>query len=111
MGAQSENSVTADIVHFLLQRGWRPDRVQVGVFLTPDGRKIAIGRRGQPDWRFIHPRYGYQEVEMKATGKKPSREQAEYIATAHAMGFKCTWADSLEMYRAWYQDAFGDYRP
>lgn len=105
---QSENEVEADIVAFLQSRGWIVDRVQVGNYVTPDGRRISIGRRGQPDWRAKHPRLGYIEVEVKATGKRPSVLQAEYVAAMQSMGFAVTWADSLAKFEEWYFARFID---
>jgi hypothetical protein len=101
--AQSENEVTADVLLFLQERKWIADRVQVGLFFTRDERPIPIGRPGQPDWRFKHPNLGYMEVEMKATGRRPSQKQAEYQATMFALGFRnITWTDNLEGFKRWY---------
>jgi hypothetical protein len=100
---QSEVDVTKDVVGFLQGRGWIADRVQVGVFLTKYGSQIHVGRTGQPDWRFKHPKLGYMEVEMKATGEDPRPKQAEYLATMYAMGFRNhTWTDNLEGFKKWY---------
>lgn len=100
---QSENAVTAAIVGYLQDCGWIADRIHVGVFYTRDGRPVSIGKPGQPDWRFKHRTLGYIEVEMKASGEKPGKRQMEYLATMWSLGITATWADSLEMFAAWYE--------
>lgn len=97
----SENDVERAIVNFLQTRGWIIDRVQVGVFYTRDGRPMAIGKPGQPDWRAKRGRE-YLEVEIKATGKRPDKKQLEYLAVMRHVGVAATWADSLEMFAEWY---------
>ena len=67
---------------------------------------IRTGRKGQCDWRAVR-RNGhieYLEVEIKATGKNPSKEQMEYLALRKHQGIPVTWADSLEMFQKWYSE-------
>jgi hypothetical protein len=100
---KSENDIEAEIIGYLRERGWICRRQHVGVYSTPDGRRQAIGDRGECDWRCFRAHDGilakYLELEVKAPGKKPTSAQMEYMAKRQAQGFVAVWADSLEMFR------------
>jgi len=104
MTEKTENDVEYNCIKWLKDLRWIADRIHVGVFYTRDGRVVAIGRPGQPDWRFKRRRQ-YMEIEFKAPGKKPNKQQEEYLATMRALGVLCTWVDSLTALQAWYTDA------
>lgn len=99
---KTESEVTADCVSWLQKRGWIAERNNVGVFYTRDGRPMAIGKPGQPDWRFKHPKLGYMEIEFKRPGGKPDQRQAEYIAKHTHLGFLVACVDSLDRLQEWY---------
>ena len=101
----TENQVEAAIVGFLKTRGWVVDRNNVGGVYTRDGKPMQIGRRGQCDWRATRDRNRtphYLEVEVKATGAKPTPVQREYMALRTHQCILVTWADSLEAFAQWY---------
>ena len=106
----AENEVEAVIVKYLRNRGWIVDRNYSQGAFNRNGTPLTIGRRGMCDWRATRNRKDpvhYLEVEVKATGKKPSKEQREYIALRTHQGVLATWADSLEMFAAWYDAQVG----
>ena len=98
--ATPESIVTAACVNWAVSQGWRPDRNHVGTFYTSYGGTVAIGRKGQPDWRFLKGNPDrYFECEFKAAGKKPRKDQLEYMAILKHLGIKVFWADSLESFK------------
>ena len=107
MGDMRESEVTAAIVRFLRRRGWNAKRQNVARVQLEDGRRIAFGKRAQADWAFDHPQFGLLEVEMKAPGKKPTKAQAEYLATAVAVRkIKATWTDDPAKFERWYAENY-----
>lgn len=104
----TENEVSAQVVAWLQERGWYPERRNVGMFWTAErfGKPFRVGTVGACDWIFAHPTLGYLEVEMKATGKQPSKAQREYMALRTHHGLKATWCDSLDAFSDWYEDHF-----
>ena len=106
----TENEVEAGIVKFLQARGWIVDRNHVGGMFTRDGRPMKIGRNGQCDWRATRDhkeRIHYLEVEVKASGKKPTPAQREYMALRTYQGVLVVCADSLESFATWYDAQVG----
>ena len=103
---QTENEVEADVVGWLRKRGWIVRRQHVGTFYTSSGIPISIGETGACDWwgvRAVSHGYAeYIEIEIKATGKRPSKKQGEYMALRKHRGFTCIWADSLEIFEKKY---------
>lgn len=55
-------------------------------------------RPGVPDLLILAPRRGYHgaALELKAKGRKPTREQMAFLARLGADGYAAGWADSLE---------------
>lgn len=108
---KSENEVERDIVAWMQARGWRRFRNHVGRIVMGDGSTAVIGKRGTPDWTFRRTiRRGLCQVihlEAKAEGKKPTgqhgKEQLEQIALLDHLGEPACWANSLEMWLAWYE--------
>lgn len=95
---QSENAVEAEVLAYLKAHGWQPRRQHVGVFYTPIGTPIRIGRRGACDWTFVRTHNGqmqYFEAEIKATKRQPSKAQREYVALMRHQGFKAGIFHSL----------------
>ena len=107
MSRVSENDVEAEIIGFLVKRGWIIRRQHSGVFFTANGDRIPIGEKGMCDWSAMRPRgeerkVEYLEVEAKKPGEKPKRIQREYIAKRLHQGISATWADSLALFTRWY---------
>jgi hypothetical protein len=103
----TENDVEAEIIGFLVNRGWIIRRQHSAVLLTPYGGKVRVGEEGQCDWSAMRPTkqdriVEYLEIEVKRPGKKPSKPQREYIAKRLHQGISATWADSLDLFRRWY---------
>ncbi len=103
----TENDVEAEIVGFLVNRGWIIRRQHSCVVRSLSGHKIRLGEMGQCDWSAMRPAkqervVEYLEIEAKAPGKKPSKPQREYIAKRLHQGISATWADSLDLFRRWY---------
>lgn len=102
----TENQVEAAIVRYMQQRGWIAERNNVGLFYRKNGLPIRIGRPGQPDWRFRHPRLGHLQVEVKRPGARLDKAQLEYIATELALGFSATWTESIDAFAEWYESQY-----
>ena len=107
---QNERETTYKAISWLRSQGWICRRNHVGLFTTQYGSPIKIGEVGSCDWYCIRASDGkciqYMEVEFKGSGKKPRKEQREYIAKRTHQGFNATWADSLEMLKAWYEERY-----
>ncbi len=92
----NEKQVTEQCIGYLRSRQWVCQRVQSGLMMTKDGRRMRVGSPGALDWNcFKGPRYF--QLELKATGKKPSADQDIYMALACERSMPCLWADSLDM--------------
>ena len=63
-------------------------RLNVGVFLTDDGRRIKCGVKGLPDLLFIGNGGKVAFIEVKTSTGKASREQIRFIALLREMGHK-----------------------
>lgn len=101
----------AECINWLRSKDWICRRNHVGVFETQYGKPMRVGENGSCDWiciRALPDRTAqYVEIEFKASGKKPRKEQYEYIAKRTHQGFNATWADSLEMLKKWYAERYG----
>lgn len=104
----SEAEVTKQVTDFLRYRKWTLIRLNSGLFQTRDGgqRIYQIGEKGQADWLALK---GFGNgaarvlfIEMKATGKKPSKEQLRWMVVKGKEGLEATWTDSLESFIEWY---------
>lgn len=95
-----------------MSKGWICRRNHVGVFQTQYGKPIRIGEPGSCDWICIRASDGrkaeYAEIEFKASGKKPRKDQYEYMAKRTHQGFNATWCDSIDMLKAWYAEKYTD---
>lgn len=108
---QVERQTTADCIEWLRDRGWICRRQHVGTFQPiSGGAPTKMGEQGECDWRCMRAanekHIEYFELELKATGKKPRPDQFQYMAKRQHQGFKVTWADSLEMLQAWYDQHY-----
>jgi len=95
----NEKQVTDQCIGWLRAKGYVCERVQSGLMMTKDGRRMRVGSPGALDWN-IFKGAKYFKLEMKATGKKPSVDQDIYMALAAERGMPCIWADSLQMLEA-----------
>jgi len=107
----TEREVTNDCITWLRSMGWTCRRQHVGTFApVSGGAPITVGTPGECDWVCRKPATATTaylfELELKATGKKPRKDQHEYMAKRIHQGFLATWADSLEMLKEWYDDTF-----
>lgn len=93
----TEADVTKQCIPWLRVQGWVCERVQSGLMVTKDGRRMRVGSPGALDWNcFKGPKYF--KLEIKAPGKKPSVDQDIYMALAEQRGMPVMWADSFEMF-------------
>ena len=112
MRRKSENEVEDEVVTWLRVEGWIVRRQHVGTYYTRDGRPLSIGDVGECDWRAFRPfrnlpgAAGYLEFEAKATGKRPTDAQREYMAKRRRQGVLCIWADSLESFIRQYEEVY-----
>lgn len=106
MNKITENDVEADIVRFLVRKGWIVRRQHSGIFRTQAGHLIRLGEPGMCDWSAMRPTGAkliqYLEVEAKALGKKPGPKQREYMAKRRHQGISCCYADSGLAFETWY---------
>jgi Holliday junction resolvase len=54
-------------------------------------------RRGLPDRMVLGPQGGVVFLELKATGKKPTKLQQEALEKLRAMGHVAVWSDDFEV--------------
>jgi hypothetical protein len=66
----SENDVEAACGDLLRLRGYWVTRVQSGLFRTPDGRWVRIGKKGIPDYAATHGFYPGFLLEVKRPGEE-----------------------------------------
>ncbi len=93
--ALKESDVTAQIKSFLESRGWTGFRLQSGLVRGYTGNTfMRLAKKGTPDWVFVRARETLF-VEMKAPGKKPSKDQIAWLAWAGVEGTPAIWADGL----------------
>lgn len=124
----SENAVEAQICDFLRARRWIVKRQHVGKHV-PLGfllrtlehggiskeaifrNVVDIGEKYAADWRaeraagdgLLQVLY----VEVKAPGRKPTREQLDWLERARLSGARAGWWDSIDSFEAWYVTEFG----
>lgn len=92
----TEKQVTDQCIQWLRSQRWVCERVQSGLMVTKDGRRMRVGSPGALDWNcFQGPRYF--KLELKRPGKRPTVDQEIYMALAAQRGMPCIWADSLDM--------------
>ncbi len=92
----TEKMVTDQCIPWLRAKGWVCERVQSGLMVTKDGRRMRVGSPGALDWNCFNGTK-YFKLELKSTGRKPSVDQDIYMALAAERGMPCIWADSLDM--------------
>lgn len=91
-----EADVTKQCIEYLRSQRWVCERVQSGLMMTKDGRRMRVGSPGALDWNcFKGPKYF--KLEIKRPGKKPSVDQLIYMGLAAQRGMPCLWADSVDM--------------
>lgn len=104
----TENDVEADIKGFLVRRGWIVRRQHSALARTLSGQPLRLGEVGMCDWSAMRPCgqdrvVEFLEIEVKRPGEEPEKIQREYIAKRLHQGISATWADSLELFAAWYR--------
>jgi hypothetical protein len=104
----SEKEVTKTCLDWLRSRRWHPIRLNSGLLSTPDGRRIRIGTKGLLDWIVLRGEV-YCLLEMKATGKKPSEDQEEFMRFCAANKMPAIWADGLGRLMIEMQRLFGEF--
>lgn len=71
-------------------------RLNVGVFVTQDGRKISSGLpKGTSDLLFIGPKY-IAFIEVKTATGRPSNNQLNFINAIRNLGHRAGIARSVE---------------
>jgi hypothetical protein len=95
---ERERDVKAKIVQLLRARGFVVEvRTVSGATAMPGGKWVQRGTRGQADLYGWHIGTGrHFEIEVKAPGKKPRRDQMVWLSTARNTGAIAFWADSVE---------------
>jgi len=71
----NENDVEAQVLQMLRYRQYRPERLQVGLYKTLDGRYQEGHPTGTPDYVCTHELYPAFYLEVKRPGGKASPEQ------------------------------------
>lgn len=114
---QSENEVKKVIKEYLEYNGWKVYRINNGGTYRGKGNdgknKFSFaGDPGVPDL-FCRKRgvLGYQMwIECKATGRKPSKEQQEFINDINSIPKGIAfWCDSFERFLELYSDIKNGY--
>ncbi len=129
--ALPENIVEAQIVGFLRLRRWIVKRQHVGkhvplgflLRMLERGRitkadvfraVVDVGEKHAADWRAERSAGGglmqVLYVEVKAPGRKPSPEQADWIERVRLTGALATWSDSIDDFESWYRAEVKDLR-
>lgn len=92
----TEADVTKQCRGWLTARGWTGFRLQAGMVRgLRNGAFIRLSKANVQDWIFVRGREFFL-LEMKATGKKPSKEQTAWARECDQKGLPNLWADSLE---------------
>ncbi len=91
-----ENDVERQCCDIMRLRGYRPVRLQVGLFKTIDGRWNPVGEKGMPDWIAAHPTYPAIFVETKRPGRDLEPEQETKIAELRLWGLAVVKADNVD---------------
>ena len=125
-----EADVTRQIRDFLAYRGWREHRLNAGKWVpwaeamryanrseaaypgSEAGAKPPVprdwGDKSGPDWLFVHPARGAFYVEIKAEGKKPRKDQLQYLSELVCLGFSATWTNDLDQFADYYRSRWGE---
>jgi len=94
-----ETSLQTKVMNYATEKGlnlWRNNR---GLFYTLDvARKVRAGLsfNGSSDLIGVAPNGKFIALEIKDKGKKPSKEQREFLALIKAHGGYGGWVDNLE---------------
>jgi hypothetical protein len=75
----TEKQVTEGCKAVMQRRGYRPLRLNSGLFWTVDGRRQPVGECGIPDLAGMHELYPGILVELKRPGGKTSPEQEAWM--------------------------------
>lgn len=99
---QTENEVKAAIKKYLEVNGYTVYRINnAGMNVSQKGEKPRFAFHGTPgfsDLVAFKPGCVVVFVETKATGKKPSNTQCEFLSLASTCNAIAIWADSLDMF-------------
>jgi hypothetical protein len=105
-GALKERDITAQIKGFMESRGWYGVRLQSGTVRgVTRGTFMHLGKKGLPDYVFVRARECCF-VEIKAPGKRPSKDQEMWFAFADIQGIQHIWADGLDAFTEKYRRLF-----
>ena len=101
---ESENEVKKQINEFLEKAGYTLFRLNN----APVGFKRFHGKKGLSDTIAFKPGEYALLIEGKGSGKKPSKEQSEFLALANkSKGLVGLWADSFDMFMKIYNTLKG----
>ena len=113
---QSEADVKKACCDYLDVLGIAWFRRNVGAARMTGGYWVKFAATGQSDLWAIWQHGTHMEIELKATGKKPTEDQKKWLAACRERGAIAFWADSLDMmimelraaaaYRGWRVRAF-----
>ena len=96
----SENDVRKACLDVLRLHHWWPIRQHVGLFTTPDGRKVTIGEKGDPDYVVVRAPSFF--LETKRPGGVLSEQQRERIAVLRQFyGLETVVVESVEELIDW----------
>ena len=90
-----ERDVTRACIDILKLHGYRPFRLQSGLFKTPDNRWILVGEPGLPDFICLHPSKPGFLLEVKRPGEKPTLDQIRMHGELHLWGLVVVVAQSV----------------
>lgn len=107
---QTENEVKAAIKKYLEVNGYTVYRINnAGMNVAQKGEKPRFafhGTPGFPDLVAIKSGFKIIFIETKATGKKPTDEQINFLNIIPSTNNIGIWADSLEMFEKKLKDLF-----
>lgn len=92
-----EKQITVQCVQACALLGLKLERQNTGMgaFANRDGsvRRVRFGKAGDLDWRATLPGGRRFELEIKAPGKRPTREQYERMDELNGDGAVAFWTD------------------
>lgn len=91
-----ETALQNQIIAALCVRGCVARNHTVGVFYTPQGKKIAIGHPGEADIDGHRPDGRAFYIEVKLPGQSPRQNQRDFLAAMGASGALAGVAHSAE---------------
>ena len=107
-----EAIVSKQIKDYMVARGWRPIRMQRGLYSGP-ATTFSSGEPGMPDYLFLRAIEGDKIgvmaglwVEMKRPGGKLKKHQPEWHARERLRGFPVWVTDDLDSFMAAYEKNF-----